>query len=113
MWLDAKTNQPLKSVTKWVCADTGKLMEMHCPWCGGLYSGGLLLTGTLLMDSQIKYSYPFGGAKVIFDKEEALQLRSFDKKSLRLIGFKPRSVVKAHLNLAHSSFIYPDEQVCC
>jgi hypothetical protein len=23
VWLDAKTNQPLKSVTKWVCADTG------------------------------------------------------------------------------------------
>lgn len=88
VWLDAKTNQPLKSVTKWVCADTG----------------------TLLMDSQIKYAFPFGGAKVVFDKEEALQVKSFDKKALRLVGFKPRSAVKPHLNLSHSSFIYPDEQ---
>jgi hypothetical protein len=67
--------------------------------------------GTLLMDSQIKYAFPFGGAKVVFDKEEALQVKSFDKKALRLVGFKPRSAVKPHLNLSHSSFIYPDEQV--
>ncbi|ELR22853.1 ATPdependent DNA helicase ii, 70 kDa subunit (ku70) superfamily protein [Acanthamoeba castellanii str. Neff] len=66
--------------------------------------------GTLLMDSQIKYAFPFGGAKVVFDKEEALQVKSFDKKALRLVGFKPRSAVKPHLNLSHSSFIYPDEQ---
>jgi ATP-dependent DNA helicase 2 subunit 1 len=88
VWLDAKTNQPLKSVTKWVCADTG----------------------TLLMDSQIKYSFSFGGANVVFDKEEAIQVKTFDKKALRLVGFKPRSAVKPHLNLSHSSFIYPDEQ---
>ncbi len=62
------------------------------------------------MDSQIKFAFPFGGTKVIFDKEEVTQLRAMEKKALRLVGFKPRSVIKAHLNITHSSFIYPDEQ---
>ncbi len=90
IWLDAKTNQPLKTMTKWVCADTG----------------------TLLMDSQMKYSYIYGGEKVIFDKEEVTAIKTFDKKGLRLLGFKPRSALKIYYNLTHSSFIYPDEQVC-
>jgi len=88
VWLDAKTNQPIRTETRWVCADTG----------------------TLLMDSQIKYAYPFGDTKVIFEKEEVAQVKAFDRKGLRLIGFKPRSAIKPHLNISHSSFIYPDEQ---
>jgi len=63
------------------------------------------------MDSQIKYAYPFGDTKVIFEKEEVAQVKAFDRKGLRLIGFKPRSAIKPHLNISHSSFIYPDEQV--
>lgn len=41
VWLDGKSNQPLKTVTKWVCEDTG----------------------SLLMPSQIKLSYRYGGNK--------------------------------------------------
>ena len=76
-------------MTKWVCEDTG----------------------TLLMDTQIKYSYDYGGEKVIFDKDEVTAIKTIDKKGLRLMGFKPRSALKTYFNLRHSSFIYPDEQV--
>lgn len=58
IWTDAKTGQPIKTMTKWVCEDTG----------------------TLLMDSQIKYGYPYGGEKIIFEKDEITQIKNFDKQ---------------------------------
>ena len=56
VWLDSKNNQPVKIMSKWVCADTG----------------------ALLMDSQIKHFYEYGGEKVVFDKEELTQAKTFD-----------------------------------
>jgi len=86
LWLDSKTNQPTKSITKWVCADTG----------------------TLLMDSQIKYAYTYGGEKIIFDKEEVNAIKNFDMQGLRLMGFKPMDSLKSY-NIRTADFIYPDE----
>ncbi|KAL6072069.1 X-ray repair cross-complementing protein 6 [Balamuthia mandrillaris] len=87
VWLDAKTNQPVKTMSKWVCVDTG----------------------TLLMDTQIKYSYGYGGESVIFDKDEVATIKALDKKGLQLMGFKPRHSLKTYYNIRHSSFVYPDE----
>lgn len=44
-------------MTKWICEDTG----------------------TLLMDSQIKYAYQYGGEKIIFDKDEINSIKNLDK----------------------------------
>ena len=90
VWLDSKTNQAVKTMTKYVCEDTG----------------------TLLMDSQIKYAYGYGGERVIFDKDEITQIKSMDKQGLRLLGFKPRSALKVYHNIRPANFIYPDERVC-
>ncbi len=88
LWLDSKTNQPIKSISKWVCADTG----------------------TLLMDSQIKYSYLYGGERIVFDKEEITAIKNFDVQGLRLMGFKPVEAIKGY-NIRTADFIYPDEFV--
>lgn len=34
------------------------------------------------MDSQIKYSYPYGGENIIFDKEEITNIKSLDKQGI-------------------------------
>lgn len=56
VWLDSKTNQLVKTTTKYVCVDTG----------------------TLLMDTQIKHYFDYGGEKVIFDTDELKKIKSFD-----------------------------------
>jgi ATP-dependent DNA helicase 2 subunit 1 len=87
VWLDPKTNQNVKTTTKWVCEDTG----------------------TLLMDSQIKFAHMYGGEKIIFDKDEIAAIKSFDAQGLKLMGFKPKSALKVYFNLRNALFIYPDE----
>lgn len=62
VWLDSRNNQPLKVLTRHVCEDTG----------------------TLLMDSQIKYSYLYGGERVIFDKEELQGIKVLDTHGITL-----------------------------
>lgn len=42
VWLDSRSNQPLKTVTRWVCEDTG----------------------TLLMPSQMKFAFLYGGVGI-------------------------------------------------
>lgn len=66
IWTDANSGQPLKTMTKWICEDTG----------------------TLLMDSQIKYAYLYGGEKIIFEKDEITQIKSFDKQGIKTEGKK-------------------------
>jgi ATP-dependent DNA helicase 2 subunit 1 len=56
VWLDSRNNQPMKVLSRYVCEDTG----------------------TLLMDSQIKFSYLYGGERVIFDKEELQGIKVLD-----------------------------------
>eukprot|EP01097_Dermamoeba_algensis_P001097 TRINITY_DN1410_c0_g9_i1.p1 TRINITY_DN1410_c0_g9~~TRINITY_DN1410_c0_g9_i1.p1 ORF type:complete len:669 (+),score=163.30 TRINITY_DN1410_c0_g9_i1:275-2008(+) len=86
VWLDAKTNQPVKTITKWVCEDTG----------------------SLLMSSQIKHSYEYGREQIVFDTDELQKIKSLDQPGLRLMGFKPRSALKPYHNIRSSLFIYPD-----
>lgn len=57
LWLDAKSNQRIKTVTKWVCEDTG----------------------ALLMKEQIAHYYPYGGERIRFSKEELTDIKTIDK----------------------------------
>lgn len=85
--LDGRTSQPIRTITKRVCEDTG----------------------SLLLDSQVKHGYAFGGVRVMIEKHEMKEIRTLDTASLRLIGFKPRSSLKDYHNMKHASYIFPDE----
>lgn len=87
VWLESTSGKPVKISTKNVCADTG----------------------ALLLGSQIRLAYTYGGQRVFFDKQEMNDIKVLDKPCIRLMGFKPRDALKDHHNIKHSSFIYPDE----
>eukprot|EP00462_Mataza_sp_D1_P012350 CAMPEP_0175151768 /NCGR_PEP_ID=MMETSP0087-20121206/18709_1 /TAXON_ID=136419 /ORGANISM="Unknown Unknown, Strain D1" /LENGTH=541 /DNA_ID=CAMNT_0016438061 /DNA_START=15 /DNA_END=1636 /DNA_ORIENTATION=- len=86
-WLDSKTNEPLTTVTQYVCEGTGTLLE----------------------DYQIKKYHTYGGAKVFFDKEEMKTVRTFGEPGLVLMGFKPLSALKVYHNIKNSYFCFPDD----
>ena len=85
--LDAKTSQPIRTITKRVCEHTG----------------------SLLLESQVKHGFEFGGVRVSLEKHEMRDIRSIDTPGLKLIGFKPSSSIKSYHNIKHASFIYPDD----
>lgn len=89
VWLDSRTNQQLKKMTKYICEDTG----------------------SMLLDTQVRNSYTYGGERVFFDKEEIQKIKLCEKSSFHLMGFKPRNTLKDYYNIKHASFIYPDEYV--
>ena len=86
-FMDARVNKPLKSVTKWICEETG----------------------TILYDNQIGNFFPFGGEKIMISKDEMKQIKKFDQQGLKLMGFKPKSSLKDTHNIRSSYFIYPDD----
>ncbi|CAI8018050.1 X-ray repair cross-complementing protein 5 [Geodia barretti] len=87
--LDQRSNEELKTQTRHICEDTG----------------------TELMPTDIKFYQPFGGEKVVFEKEEVTEMKKFGEPGLTLMGFKPRSRVKKHCYIKPSNFIFPDESV--
>lgn len=87
--LDSRTNEEVKCVTKYMCADTGHE----------------------LFPTDIKYYQEFGGAKVIYEKEELVQMKNLVKPGIHLIGFKPRKYLKDYYHVKGSSFLYPDESM--
>lgn len=87
-WLESASTKQVKISSKNVCADTG----------------------SLLLASQIKLAYTYGGHRVFFEKQELNEIKVLDQSCIRLMGFKPREYLKPHHNIKHSSFIYPDEQ---
>eukprot|EP00484_Ammonia_sp_Unknown_P026483 CAMPEP_0197030270 /NCGR_PEP_ID=MMETSP1384-20130603/9537_1 /TAXON_ID=29189 /ORGANISM="Ammonia sp." /LENGTH=685 /DNA_ID=CAMNT_0042459585 /DNA_START=33 /DNA_END=2090 /DNA_ORIENTATION=- len=91
-YLDARTNQPLVTETRWICSDTGQILE----------------------DSQIKTYHEYGPAKhkIYFSKQEMREIKTFGSPSLTLMGFKPLHRLKAYYQFKPSQFVYPDEERC-
>jgi ATP-dependent DNA helicase 2 subunit 1 len=85
--LHAQDNKRLKTVTTYVCDETGKQLWEH----------------------EIGYHYQFGGKKIVFSKEEAKMMKDFDTPGMKLMGFKNRDKLKSYMNIRPSYFIYPDE----
>lgn len=92
-WLDARTNQPLTTETRWICADTGQILDP---------------------DQQIRTYHEYGPSKerVYFSKDEMKELKTFGNPSLTLMGFKPLDRLKPYHQIKPSQFIYPDEARC-
>lgn len=87
-WLDSKTNEPLHTMTQWICQDTGSLLEPY----------------------QINKYHMYGGAKVFFKQEEMVEIKTFGDPGLTLLGFKPMNRLKVYHNLKPPYFLFPDEQ---
>ncbi|KAF9171993.1 X-ray repair cross-complementing protein 6 [Mortierella sp. AD010] len=78
----------VQTVSTWICADTTQY----------------------LTPADLKYFWEFGGAKVVFTKEEYAAMKTFGPPGLALIGFKPKGVIQMNHNVIHAIFLYPDEK---
>ena len=59
---------------------------------------------------EIKKAYKFGGTQVLFTPEEQKLLKNFGSPVLRIIGFKPQSMLPFWAAVKKSTFIYPSEE---
>lgn len=86
--LHSTDNQPLKTITTWVCPTTG----------------------TVLKDYEMIKFYPYGGEKVVFTDDEMKTIKTFGPPGLELMGFKPMSRLKVYYNIKAPYFVYPDDE---
>jgi ATP-dependent DNA helicase 2 subunit 1 len=59
---------------------------------------------------EIRKAFKFGGETVSFTEEEMAKIRNFGDPVLRIVGFKPMSMLPIWANLKHNTFIYPSEE---
>ncbi|KAI4122373.1 MAG: hypothetical protein LQ338_005862 [Usnochroma carphineum] len=59
---------------------------------------------------EIRKAYKFGGEQIPFTPEEISSLRNFGEPVIRIIGFKPVSMLPIWANLKPATFIYPSEE---
>lgn len=59
---------------------------------------------------EIKKAYKFGGEQITFTPEEISEIRYFGDPGIRIIGFKPQSMLPIWANFKPSTFIYPSEE---
>jgi len=59
---------------------------------------------------EIKKAYKFGGSSIYFTPEEQQKLKDFGSPVLRIIGFKPQSMLPLWASVKKSTFIYPSEE---
>jgi ATP-dependent DNA helicase 2 subunit 1 len=87
-FLDKKNNETLTTMTQWVCASTGDVLEPY----------------------QISKYFPYGGSKVLFKPEEMTTIRTFGDPGLTLMGFKPRDSLEDYYQYKSGYFLFPDEK---
>jgi ATP-dependent DNA helicase 2 subunit 1 len=58
---------------------------------------------------EIRKAYTFGGEQIVFTTDEIKQLRNFGDPVIRVIGFKPVSMLPLWANTKQSTFLYPSE----
>lgn len=58
---------------------------------------------------EIKRAFTFGGEKIIFTDEELKKVRHLGDPLLRVIGFKPLSMLPIWASYRASMFVYPDD----
>lgn len=66
--------------------------------------------GNTVHKKEIRKAYKFGGDTVTFTPEEQKELKNFGPPGLRLIGFKPQSMLPFWASIKKSTFIYPSEE---
>lgn len=67
-------------------------------------------TARIVDKVEIKKAYKFGGDTVFFTPDEQKELRNFGPPVLRVIGFKPQSMLPEWASVHKSTFIFPSEE---
>lgn len=88
VWLDGEKPQIATGVTTQMADDTARTVEK----------------------AEIKKAYKFGGEHVTFAPEEVTSLRHFGDPGIRIIGFKPSSMLPIWANIKPATFLYPSEE---
>lgn len=86
--LNAKQNKKLKTVTKWICEESGKELWPH----------------------EIGNYMEYGKEKVKVSKEDTAAIKTFDQPGIKLMGFKAKSRLKDYMNIRPAYFLYPDDE---
>ncbi|KAL3684814.1 hypothetical protein R1sor_002836 [Riccia sorocarpa] len=87
IWLDSKSNSPLKIERSYICADTGSL-----------------ITGPT------KRYQEYSGKKVLLNTDEIFDVKKITNVQLQLLGFKPLECLRDYYNLRPPTFLYPDDE---
>jgi ATP-dependent DNA helicase 2 subunit 1 len=58
---------------------------------------------------EVRKAYTFGGEQILFTPEEIKLLRNFGDPVIRVLGFKPASMLQLWANTKQSTFLYPSE----
>ncbi|KAI9832754.1 MAG: ATP-dependent DNA helicase II subunit 1 [Sarea resinae] len=88
VWLNGEKAEIAKGVTTQMAEDTARTVEK----------------------SEIRKAYKFGGEQVSFTPEEITAIRYFGDPVIRILGFKPISMLPIWASLKQSTFIYPSEE---
>ncbi|KAL5331900.1 hypothetical protein ACEPPN_001440 [Leptodophora sp. 'Broadleaf-Isolate-01'] len=64
---------------------------------------------SLVDKTEIKRAYKFGGSQVVFTADQQKKLKSWESPVLRIIGFKPQSMLPTWASVKKATFIYPSE----
>ena len=67
-------------------------------------------TSRTIEKGEIRKAFKFGGEQVLFSLEEVSALRHFGDPGIRIVGFKPLSMLPFWANLKPATFIYPSEE---
>jgi ATP-dependent DNA helicase 2 subunit 1 len=66
-------------------------------------------SGTIVKANQMAKKFKFGSEEIILSNDGLKASKQFEEPALTLLGFKPRSAIKTHLQKRPAHFIYPNE----
>jgi len=87
IWLEGETPQIAIGATTQMAEDTARTVDKV----------------------EIRKAFRFGGETVTFTTEELSSLKNFGDPVIRILGFKPMSMLPAWANLKVATFLYPSE----
>ena len=89
VWLNGEKPQIAIGASKQLAEDTGRVVEK----------------------AEVRKAFKFGGERISFTPEEVQSLRNFGDPCIRIIGFKPASMIPGWANFKPPTFIYPTEEL--
>lgn len=60
--------------------------------------------------TEVKKAFSFGGEQIVFTKDQMAAIRNFGDPIIRIIGFKPLSMLPIWAVTKPSTFVYPSEE---
>ena len=67
-------------------------------------------TARVVEKTELRKAYKFGGDTITFSPEEMVQIRQcFGDPVIRIVGFKPMSMLPLWANISKATFVYPSE----